>query len=145
MPVRIFCISIVNRGDYVGGGQEILYTDADVDFSVNAYSNGGLLNIRMNNFQRPNAPQSIWWYLDIETPYRAPMAIGTYEGAARYPFNDDSQPGLSFYGSGRGCNQVHGRFEVKEVQLDSDGNIISLALDFFQSCYAGGPGSIWFP
>ena len=53
------------------------------------------------------------WTLDFATPQGQALTAGTtYDNVARYPFQTSTQPGLSLYGDGRGCNTVTGSFTV---------------------------------
>lgn len=121
-------------GDYIGQGQEALYTGTDLDFMVSKYSWDNSLHFTMNNFQRPGSFPYNWWGLDLSAPYHAPLSVGVYEEARRYPFRQEQEPGLWFSGNGRGCNRIYGRFEVKEAVYDSIGDVISFAVDFEQHC-----------
>ena len=67
--------------------------------------------------------------------------MGTYSGAERYPFQSPTKPGLSVSGSGRGCNQLTGRFVVLELVLSPLGEVEHLAIDFEQHC-EGGPAAL---
>jgi hypothetical protein len=44
-----------------------------------------------------------------------PLAVGDYQGAQRYPFEDPNHPGLDVSGDGRGCNTLAGNFQVIDV------------------------------
>lgn len=124
-------------GDRMGLGQEALYTDNDLDFRVSRNIWGSSLSFTMNNFQFPGNPGSypyVWWGLDLSAPFRSPLSVGVYEDARRYPYTQDHEPGLWFYGNGRGCNKIYGRFDVKEAIYDDIGNVISFAVDFQQHC-----------
>ncbi|MGQ0631432.1 MAG: hypothetical protein ACT4P1_10335 [Sporichthyaceae bacterium] len=46
------------------------------------------------------------------------FATGVYAGAERTPFRADGKPGISIFGSGRGCNEVAGSFEILEMSQD---------------------------
>jgi hypothetical protein len=112
---------------WVGGGQTELITPADgytFDASQN-FDNGVSLSIT-------NFPIKEWWYLDFAAPNNVPLTPGTYLGAARFPFQNPGQPGLSFTGDGRGDNILTGYFNVLEVQYGSGNSIISFAADFVQ-------------
>src|SRR5207237_9579605 len=50
------------------------------------------------------------WTLDLAGPQRAPLAVGSYENAVRFPFNHGPNPGINLSGQGRGCNTIQGRF-----------------------------------
>jgi hypothetical protein len=119
-------------GDYIGQGQSYTYTDenADIQYSRN-YDNG--ITVRINNL--PGEP---WdrWTLDFAAPDNAEIQPGAYENAERYPIQSVGVPGLSFYGNGRSCNSLTGRFEVYQVSYDGSGNVLSLSADFEQYCGA---------
>lgn len=121
-------------GDYIGAGREIIYTNSDLDFTVTQSTYDNSLHFSMNNFQRVGSNLYDWWGLDISAPFRAPLAVGVYEEARRWPFRQEHEPGLWFFGNGRGCNKIYGRFEVKEATYNNDGNVISFAVDFEQHC-----------
>jgi uncharacterized repeat protein (TIGR01451 family) len=110
-------------GDYIGQGEEKLYTE-NISGERN-YDNGVSFSVDYG---------SEWWYLDFAAPYDQTLVEGVYENATRFPFQSSSQPGLSFSGSGRGCNTLYGRFEVLEAVYDGSGNVISFAADFEQHC-----------
>jgi hypothetical protein len=62
------------------------------------------------------------------------LAVGTYTGATRYPFNG-SKPGLTVDGNGRGCNSLTGSFTIKEIGFSQvDGSLERLLVDFVQHC-----------
>jgi hypothetical protein len=126
-------------GDYIGGGIDQTFTDADgvftpsrnFDNGVSIYFNGG-----------PH-----WWYLDFAAPMDAPLAPGVYEGATRWPFQSPASPGLSVSGEGRGCNTLTGRLEVLEVEYGAGGEVLRFAATFEQHCEGAAPallGSILF-
>lgn len=121
------------RGDYIGGGQERIFTDADFRFGVSKnYDNG--VSVWINNYA--TAPWGKWesWSLDTAAPNRALLQVGAYEGATRFPFQAYDKPGLSFTGSGRGCNRSYGRFDVLEVVYGTNGQVTSFAANFEQHC-----------
>lgn len=120
------------QGDYIGGGQSRFYTDADGVFNVNSYEeSANYLDVSFNG--------NDWWNLDLAAPSDEVIGVGIYEGARRYPFQSPTSPGLSFTGSGRGCNQSSGRFEIFELSYNESGKIESLAVDFEQSCELTNP------
>jgi hypothetical protein len=126
-------------GDYIGGGVNQTFTEADGTFmptrnfgsSASIFFNGG-----------PH-----WWYLDFAAPIDAPLAVGVYEDATRFPFQSPTKPGLSIWGEGRGCNQLNGRFEVLEIVYGPTGDVERFAATFEQHCEGMEPaltGSILF-
>lgn len=78
-------------------------------------------------------------WLTVATANGAPLRIGAYEGAVRALFTP-TQNGLDFSTASRGCNQLFGRFDVLDVQVDGAGKYSALAVDFEQHCeQAGAP------
>lgn len=117
-------------GDYIGGGQKAMYTLANGTISASGSSNHIMLSFNGG---------SNWWYLDFAPPSGSSLGVGTFENAARYPFQSPTQPGLSVDGSGRGCNTLTGRFQILEFTLKPDGSLKNFAVDFEQHCEGGTP------
>ncbi len=78
-----------------------------------------------------------WWNLDVAAPPGETLRVGTYSGAVRAPFRGAGQPGLSFSGSGRGCNTLVGSFTVNQVATNPDGSLAVLDVAFTQYCEGG--------
>jgi hypothetical protein len=122
-------------GDYIGGGQQNVWTDAELDFTVSRTPDGRAVDLSINNFSRPFSGSYNWWYADFAAPQGSELTVGAYENATRYPFQDPSVPGLSFDGNGAGCNTLTGRFDVLELEFDPNTNqVVRLAIDFEQHC-----------
>lgn len=115
-------------GDYIGGGRQYLFTPEDGGPIVAQAGGSGLVTINAGGFS--------YRFRSVGT---APLAVGAYEGATRYPFNSATEPGLSVSGNGRGCNTLTGRFEILEIRFDSQGGIEHFAADFEQHCEGGTP------
>jgi hypothetical protein len=119
-------------GDYVGGGLNRTFTEADGTFTATRnFNNGVSIQFRDPNF-------TSFWMLDFAAAGGALLTPGLYEDAARFPFQGN-QPGLSVSGEGRGCNQLTGRFEVLEVTFGSGSNVTSFAATFEQHCEGNAP------
>lgn len=132
-------------GDYIGQGEEVILTTDDVNFSARLIFGDGV-QFAMNNFG--TGQPSIWWYAVFAPVSGISLVEGNYENATRWPFQDPSDPGLSIFGQGRGCNRSDGRFDVLEAVYDpSTGEVTSFAVDFEQHCEFGDPalfGSLRF-
>ena len=116
-----------DKGDYIGGGgSEAFLGGANIKFS-------GTKNLISSSVSQGNS----WWSLDLSSPITA-LATGTYTNATRYPFNGTGL-GLSFSGSGRGCNTLTGSYTIFDIAYDGSGNIVRLAADFTQHCEGGKP------
>jgi len=112
-------------GDGIGQGQEVRFTGADGTFSVNSYP-----NTLGANFNTPGWTH--WWFLNIGTANGAALQAGAYEAAERAP--SGGHPQLDFYGDGRGCNDLTGRFDVLEIVRDASGAVTQLALNWELHC-----------
>lgn len=134
-------------GDYIGQGQEVTLTTEEVDFFVRPSFRGGV-SVSINNFTRFPRPQFISWSAQFAPPQGTDLVVGAYENATRWPFQAPTEPGLSFFGQGRGCNRLTGRFDVLEAVYDPNtGAVTNFAVDFEQHCEGGAPalfGSIRF-
>src|SRR5919198_3979000 len=114
-------------GDYIGGGQSWSYAMPPDSFASQIlYRNGVEVIV--------NGANGDWWYLDFGAPNGAQLTPGTYDNAARWPFQDPSQPGLSIFGNGRGCNTLTGRFTVLDATYAPGGSLVSFHATFEQHC-----------
>ncbi|UUY09922.1 hypothetical protein LRS11_07785 [Pseudomonas sp. J452] len=120
-----------DAGDFVGQGQNYLYTDANAVFQFSKlHPNGIKLNITSG---------SDWWTLIMLAPNNVVLQPGSYNGAMRAGFKDADKPGLDFEGNGRGCSKLTGRFDIFEVTYGSDGVVTALNASFEQHCEGGAP------
>jgi HYR domain len=115
-------------GDFIGQGQEQLFTPADSSFSASLQPGGGLFSASVFPFAGG------FWFVDIAAPSGQPLVVGSYTGATRYPFNQPGEPGLSIVGDGRGCNQDFGQFDVNDVQFAPTGELLVFDATFEQHC-----------
>ena len=121
-------------GDYIGQGQLLVFTDADGVFLATNGGGGNAVNV---SFHTPTFNH--WWYLDFGAPNTEPLAVGSYNGAARFAFRGPGQPGLDVSGDGRGCNTLTGRFTVLELALGGGGEVVSFRASFEQHCEGATP------
>ena len=80
------------------------------------------------------------WSLYLSAPQGEVLKRGNYANAARYPFQSSSQPGLSFSGNGRGCNEITGEFTIHEIVLGPANRVERLHVEFEQYCDNLAPG-----
>ena len=109
-------------GDYIGAGPPPrTYTPPDATFAVSRYRNGVSLRV-------DGPTLAYWWTLTFVAVDDAPLAVGSYVSARRAPFASPYN-GLDVSGSGRGCNDLTGRFVVREIEyparMSSDSRPIS--------------------
>ncbi|MFN2506516.1 MAG: thrombospondin type 3 repeat-containing protein [Acidimicrobiales bacterium] len=115
-------------GDYIGQGLTQTWYPSAGSFS--ARHGTGQVTIGFEG-------GSSWWTLDFKAPNGAELTPGAYEGATRYPFQGRTTPGLSVFGSGRGCNTLTGRFDILEAVYGSDGSVQRFAAESEQRCEGG--------
>lgn len=124
-------------GDYIGQGLSRTYYLGDGTWSAFYDTTfGSHVGIRILNLP---GSQLWWWDLDFAAPRGQMLTVGTYEGAARYPFQPNAQPGLTLAGTGRGCNQLTGRFVVSEIQIGPGNTVDRLVATFDQNCEGRPP------
>ena len=118
-------------GDYIGQGQSRYFAPDTASFQSSSTQNNNHVNVIVLPFAGG------FWYLDMAAPNGAPLQPGSYENAVRYPFQGAAQPGLSFYGDGRGCNTLTGRFDVTEAKYGPAGYVERFHANFEQHCEGG--------
>jgi hypothetical protein len=126
---------------WVGQGESHTVSPEDgYLFSVEQHSWDKSLSFLIASLNSPFGPdwnpssgqQYYYWSLDLIAPFDQVLAVGFYDNAARYPFQNDNQPGLTFSGNHRGNNQNSGFFEVRDIAFNSWGGLKSIAVDFTQ-------------
>ena len=122
-------------GDYIGGGRTYAFTPADGTFSANGNWDGGV-SLSFHGWDWAE-----WWYLDFAAADAAPLAVGVYPGATRFPFQGPGEPGLDVSGDGRGCNMLTGSFEVKEIAFGAANDVLAFRATFEQHC-EGWPAAL---
>lgn len=129
-PEASFVVLDSQEGDYIGQGQRLHWSAANALFDVEVNNDGGVsLSVETGDY----------WSLDFTAVGGGAPAPGAYEGATRWPFNGPAEPGLSVSGAGRGCNELTGRFEVFELEIDAGGGVVAFSADFEQHCEGGAP------
>ena len=117
-------------GDWIGQGQERLFTTADGTI-------GGAL--RGSRFGGAVYTAGSAWSVAMYAPDGQPLLVGSYTDAARAGFQPAGKPGLEITGEGRGCNTLGGRFDVTELAFSSLGEITLFDATFEQHCEGLAP------
>jgi hypothetical protein len=123
--------------DFIGQGQKQKLTVIDGVFTP--YLSPESVRIQFRG--------DAWWDATFAAPAGESLAPGIYENARRWVGVALSQPSLDISGDGRGCNELTGRFAVREVSHAGDGSLLTFAADFEQHCESGEPalfGSVRF-
>jgi hypothetical protein len=119
-------------GDYIHSGIETINVD-----------HWSALNSGSSNtfwYQWDNASNGgEWWSFAFSSvQLGAPLAIGRYDNATRYPFETAGHPGLDVSGSGRGCNISSGWFQIFSIAGGpNNGSFTELTATFEQHCEDG--------
>ncbi len=120
-------------GDFVTGDQPWSFDPSNSVIDASVSSDGNHVSVDINGTSS--------WNLDLAAPQGQALTAGTvYANAARYPFQDSQQPGLSLFGDGRGCNTVTGSFTIKSATFGPHGWIQNFDATFVQHC-EGDPNS----
>jgi hypothetical protein len=117
-------------GDWVGQGETHSFSEG---VTAAASTDSGTINVAVNTPDH-------WFYLDLAAPATQQLVPGVYNGAVRYPFQEPTQPGLSFFGDGRGCNTLTGTFTVTKAVYGPHGYIQEFEAGFEQHCEGLDPG-----
>jgi hypothetical protein len=122
-------------GDYIGLGMAHLFRYADASWDTEVEHENGTNQVRITINQGPFS--GVDWSLHLAAPSGQPLVPGTYESAARWPFQPAGSPGLAFSGDGRGCNKVTGRFVVIEAVYGPGNTLLRFHATFEQHCEGG--------
>lgn len=117
-----------DEGDYIGQGKTAAFAGKNI-IRVNSSVQAVSFSVDQGND---------WWTLDLQRAGGGLLKVGEYNDAVRYPFNSNVN-GVSFSGSGRGCNTLTGSFKVYDVAYDNAGQLLRLSADFTQYCEGGKP------
>jgi len=125
---------VSSPGDYIGQGESNIYRQGEEgSFSIECLNQNQGVTLTFNGLESSN-----WWRISFISANNEPMQTGIYKNARRYPFQEPTQPGFTFSGSGRGCNTSFSEFEILELEYNPDGSIESFAATFIQRCEKNG-------
>ena len=118
-----------SKGEFIGQGRPWRFSGTDAEFTAryaNHQPQRGL------SFQI-KAKDGSDFFLEFAGPNSQKLAPGRYPNAARYPFQNPDQPGLSVSGCHRGANTLTGSFEIFEI-VYGESAPTRFAADFVQFC-----------
>jgi hypothetical protein len=122
-----------DAGDFVGQGQTASFSSPADTFLVNG--NGNAMRVDVHPADYPNE----FWQLELAAPAGQQLTPGTYANARRWPFQATSEPGLSVFGDGRGCNTLTGSFTVLSASYGPYGYPVNFDATFEQHCEGFAP------
>ena len=112
-------------GDFIGGGLSQAVTDLDAAFAVTR-------NVRNGISVDVDGGVASLWQLRFSLPNSRQITPGHYAGGTKYgvtPF-----VGMSVSRSDHACNELTGRYLVREVAYGAAGEVLQLAIDVEQHC-----------
>ena len=121
---------VSESSDWVGGGAERFFDDsngalsvADGGWAVDMAASGGTFGESFSfTFQAGGGRV---------------LGPGWYPNAQRAWFQAPGRPGMDISGEGRGCNQIAGSFEIRDIAWSSTGALTRLWLLYEQHCEGG--------
>ncbi len=116
-------------GDRIGQGVEQLYTGTASVIRGMLFEGGYYFEGSIYQASGPH-----FWSVAMSAPSGEPLAVRSYLGALRAPFQPDDAPGMSVGGDGRGCSTLLGRFDVDELSFWSSGDLRVFQATFEQHC-----------
>jgi hypothetical protein len=125
-------VTMYSDGDYIGGGQQRYYTPANGQITVGGST--GDLTVQVSGGSLGDS-----YHLEFAAPPGETLQRGVYDRAQRAPFREAGRPGIDISGSGRGCNEVAGRFEVRDIAV-SGTTLQRLWIVYEHHCEGGTAG-----
>jgi hypothetical protein len=116
-------------GAWIGQGQTLSFTDVSVSVTYNLGAYSDSVNFSADGYA-----------FTLVGPSLTVPTAGYYSNATRWPFQG-SGPGMAFTAPGRGDNMLTGYFNVLQAVYDTNGQVVSFAVDFLQ--YDEGGLSAW--
>ncbi|WP_349657272.1 hypothetical protein [Xanthomonas sp. 10-10] len=115
-----------NANDFIGQGKSAVLTDANAAFGLRGTKDRLTFTV--------DATSGESWFIRMSAPIGGALAPGTYASAERSAFKTGRSPGLDASSTGRGCNEVWGKFAIRQISFDAAGNVDKLEATFLQRC-----------
>ena len=127
-----FVVMFSDPGDWIGGGGQRLFDAANARITLSG--SAGYAEIGVSG-----GTAGDYYTLDFAAPSGQTLArASTSARSVRRSARRDG-PGIDIYGSGRGCNEISGLFEVLDIGVDGSGNVTRLWLVYEQHCVGWRP------
>lgn len=121
---------VSESGDWIGGGTERFFDDANAALYL---AEGGWAVY----MQASGGTYGESFSLTFQAGGGRVLGPGWYPGAQRAGFQASGRPGMDISGEGRGCNQIAGNFEVRDIAWSPTGTLQRLWLIYEQHCEGG--------
>ena len=121
-------VTFSDPGDYIGVGQPRFFYPGNS--SIKIIGNAGYFTISVSGGSIGTDNFS----MVFAAPPSETLHTGLYTGLQRAPFRQSGHAGMDIYGDGRGCNEVGGRFDVKDFHVGGNGIPDRLWISYEQHC-----------
>ncbi|MDP9396045.1 MAG: hypothetical protein M3Q27_18045 [Actinomycetota bacterium] len=121
---------VSDPGDYIGGGVSRYFDSRNAQITLSGTAGG--VGVGVDGGSRGDA-----YSLSLAPPSGTKLVKGTYTGAQRTSFRAAGRPGIDVSGDGRGCNEISGRFEVRDIAYNAVGAVTRLHALYEQHCEGG--------
>lgn len=128
-------VAYSDPGDYIGGGAQQVWRGDDS--SISLYGGDSSLSVSVDG-----GPSRQYFTFNLAAPSGTKLGVGVYTDAERASFRTGGHPGIDISGSGRGCNTDAGRFEIRDIARDANGEITRLWAIYEQHCEGNAP-AMW--
>ena len=108
-------------GSWVGQGLRNYYVSPVKGWTFSAGGGNRVLQFGINEIPAPGTYFGGNWTLELAAPAGRTLIPGLFENAARYPFQNANQPGLTLSGNGRGNNTNSGFFNILDAKYTANG------------------------
>jgi hypothetical protein len=130
--LHTFVTMYSDSGDYIGGGADRLFTPSLGSISVSGKA--GYLSVNVSGGTSGDS-----YSMTFAAPPGKKLKAQTYLDAQRAPFREAGHAGIDIGGDGRGCNEISGRFDVRQITTDGSGAVTALWILYEQHCEGGAP------
>jgi hypothetical protein len=117
---------------FVGGGQTF-YATPEAGYTINVSDSWRVSAWCYGPGFNPS------WQVLLQAANNQPVTVGEYDNTQETA--DSTHPSLYFFGQGRASSGPTGHFNVMDLTLDTNGNVLSFAADWVQ--YDHGDPAAW--
>ena len=124
-----YAVMFSDPGDWIGGGSQRVFRTGDSSITMGGSPGYVTVNVSGGTF-------GDYYSMDFAAPPGAALAPGYFTRAQRAPFREAGRPGIDISGSGRGCNEISGLFQVKDIAFTGS-TLTRLWIIYEQHCEGG--------
>jgi len=124
-----YAVMFSDPGDWIGGGAQRVFRTGDSSITMGGSPGYVTVNVSGGTFGDS-------YSMDFAAAPGAALAPGYYTHAQRAPFREAGRPGIDISGSGRGCNEISGLFQVKDIAFTGS-TLSRLWIVYEQHCEGG--------